>query len=309
MTLSRERIAVSVVMPTTGDRPLERSIRSALDQEGVEVEVIVVMNGRGELSPVVDDPRVRVTHSDPNLAGNGARSHGIREATHDLVALLDDDDYWQPTKLQSQLRFVAARMDASPLAAADWIVSCAVIEHPDAGETRVVPTRDPGSIVDIAEYLARRPRLRSIGQQFQSSTLVFPRRLGIEHPFDPHLRVHQDWGWVIDCARAGAVTLCLYEPLSHRVMGSPNAITRSIKWRESLRWSTRYLSSSSRRARGDFALTIAADRAMAGRELSGWAACGWAGVRDGLPGFPAWIFYLSLLARPITQRNRPLGNA
>lgn len=309
MTPTRGRIAVSVVIPTTGDRPLERSIRSALDQEGVDVEVIVVMNGRGQLGEVLDDPRVRVTNSDPALAGNGARSHGISEATHDLVALLDDDDYWQPTKLSRQLQFVSERIGGEEIAETDWIVSCAVFEHPDAGETRIVPTRDPGTIADIAEYVARRPRLRSIGQQFQSSTLVFPRRLGIEHRFDPQLRVHQDWGWVIDCARAGALTMCLYEPLSHRVMGSPNAITRSIKWRESLRWSARYLAASSRRARGDFALTIAADRAIAAREFSGWAACGWAGVRHGVPGFPAWIFYLSLLVRPVTQRRRSRADA
>jgi hypothetical protein len=292
-------IRVSVVIPTTGHRSLERAISSALAQRGVEIEVVVVNNGRGELGPVPDDARVRVITSEPALAGNGARSRGIAESTHPLVALLDDDDYWQADKLIRQYRYVVASgIPADRIAESRWVVSCAVVEHSPTRPDRVVPKEDPASLRDVSEYLARRPKLKSIGQQFQSSTLLFPRALGVELPFDPSARVHQDWGWVIAAQRLGATILCLYEPLSHRVMGSPGAITTSIKWRESLDWGNRNLAASSRRARGDFALTIAADRAFAARDLSGWVTCGLTGVHRGTPGVSAWIFYLSLLVRP-----------
>jgi hypothetical protein len=291
---------VSVVIPTTGTRCLHDTVSSALGQQGVEVEVVVVMNAAGDLPPVPDDPRVRVVRSDPALAGNGARSHGIRESSHDLVALLDDDDYWRPDKLARQHRYVLDQQLPSDA----WVVSCAVVEHGADGASKVVPTEDPGEVADVAEYLAGRPRLRSIGQQFQSSTLLFPRRLGVEHPFDPAVRVHQDWGWVVECQQAGATILCLYEPLSHRSTGSADALTRSITWRSSLEWADRHLAGSSLRARGDFAMTIAADRAVAARSLAGWLACGWVAVRHGRPGWTAWVFYLFLITRLV--RSAPL---
>ena len=289
--------AVSVVIPTTGERSLDRSVQSALEQEGVTVEVVVVMNGRGEIGELVDDERVRVVHSDPVLKGNGARSVGIVESRYPLIALLDDDDYWQPDKLIRQYNYVADAQTSND----KWVVSCAVNEHSPTQPTRIVPTEAPTNLDDVAEYLARRPKLLSIGQQFQSSTLLFPRQLGIEKPFNPTAAVHQDWGWVIGAQRSGADIFCLYEPLSHRVMGSPNAITSSIKWKESLRFGTQMLAPSSRRARGDFALTIAADRAIAAHDYRGWLTCGWTGIRTGSPGLPAIIFYLSLLIRP--RRN------
>jgi hypothetical protein len=216
---------VSVVIPTTGTRCLHDTVSSALGQQGVEVEVVVVMNAAGDLPPVPDDPRVRVVRSDPALAGNGARSHGIRESSHDLVALLDDDDYWRPDKLARQHRYVLDQQLPSDA----WVVSCAVVEHGADGASKVVPTEDPGEVADVAEYLAGRPRLRSIGQQFQSSTLLFPRRLGVEHPFDPAVRVHQDWGWVVECQQAGATILCLYEPLSHRSTGSASSTRSTLR--------------------------------------------------------------------------------
>lgn len=294
MVSNEQPVSISVVVPTRGGRSLLRSVHSALEQRGVDVEIIVVMNGVGEIGAIPNDPRVRVIHSSPALAGNGARARGIVESRHALVALLDDDDYWEADKLALQYRHV---LDLN-VGDAEWIVSCAVREHSDSRPSKIVPIEDPNPITDIAEYLARRPQLHSIGQQFQSSTLLFTRQLGIDVPFDPAVRVHQDWGWVIDAQRSGARVLCLYEPLSHRVMGSPNAITGTIRWRESLRWGTRMLTSSSRRARGDFAMTIPADRAMRSRDLRGWAVCGWEALRHGSPGLPALIYFLSLLVRP-----------
>jgi glycosyltransferase involved in cell wall biosynthesis len=50
--------------------------------------------------------------NDSNRGASHSRNRGIRQAKHELVALVDDDDEWLPRKLQRQVEvFAAAPMD------------------------------------------------------------------------------------------------------------------------------------------------------------------------------------------------------
>ena len=105
---------VSVVVSTQNRWPLmaRTSLRAALLQEDVELEVLVVDDGSDERAPGdlpgLDDPRVRVLRHDAPLGVASARNAGIREARGAWVALLDDDDVWAPRKLRSQVDAAAA---------------------------------------------------------------------------------------------------------------------------------------------------------------------------------------------------------
>lgn len=97
---------VSVVIPTR-DRPelVARAVATALAQEGVALEVIVVDDGSVPPAspPQLGDPRVRVLRHARSLGVAAARNAGIGAARSEWVAFLDDDDLWAPAKLAAQL--------------------------------------------------------------------------------------------------------------------------------------------------------------------------------------------------------------
>jgi glycosyltransferase involved in cell wall biosynthesis len=105
------RDLVSVVIPTHARcQILQRTLRSVLEQEDVDLEVVVVDDGSADGTPdmlaALTDPRVRaLRHETPKGVG-AARNAGIGVARGRWLAFLDDDDLWAPRKLVEQLRAV-----------------------------------------------------------------------------------------------------------------------------------------------------------------------------------------------------------
>ena len=106
---------VSIVIPTR-DRPdvVQRAIASALSQEGVSVEVIVVDDGSRHRLPEPRPEQVRVLRHEKSRGVAAARNTGVAEARGEWVAFLDDDDLWAPAKLRRQL--AAARSGGADFA-------------------------------------------------------------------------------------------------------------------------------------------------------------------------------------------------
>jgi glycosyltransferase involved in cell wall biosynthesis len=103
---------VTVVIPTRDRWGLleRRALRSALRQENVRVEVVVVDDGSAEQAPasVGADERVRLVRHETSRGVAAARNTGIGEARAAWTAFLDDDDLWAPRKLREQLDRLAA---------------------------------------------------------------------------------------------------------------------------------------------------------------------------------------------------------
>lgn len=107
---------VSVVIPTCqGGARIADALARLNRQTFTDFEVIVVNDGSTDgTSAVVDqlsraDSRIRLIEQD-NQGIAAARNTGIAAARGDFVAFLDDDDLWNPRKLELQL----ARFDATP---------------------------------------------------------------------------------------------------------------------------------------------------------------------------------------------------
>lgn len=120
---------VSVVIPTHDRWTLlgMHALRSALSQEDVSLEVIVVDDGSPHEAPHVEgleDPRVRVIRHDRPRKAAAARNTGIAAARGVWLAFLDDDDLWAPTKLRTQL-------EAAATSGAAWVYTAAVTVDPD----------------------------------------------------------------------------------------------------------------------------------------------------------------------------------
>ena len=117
MAGSRLSVTVSVVIPTYNRAALVgEAIESALAQTHRDLEVIVVDDGSTDDTPKhvarVSDPRVRFLCR-PHAGVAAARNAGIAAAAGEVVAFLDSDDLWKPTKLETEL----AALERHPAAA------------------------------------------------------------------------------------------------------------------------------------------------------------------------------------------------
>ncbi len=145
---------VSVVIPLyQTERYIAAAVGSVLAQTFGDFEVIVVDDGSRDRGPDIarecGDRRVRVvTQANRGLAG--ARNTGIRDATGELIALLDADDLWEPTKLERHL----AQLDADP--GLDVSFSASRLIDEDGHDVGLVQSPLGGRLRD-EDFLCRNP--------------------------------------------------------------------------------------------------------------------------------------------------------
>lgn len=107
---------VSVIIACyNGAQVIPRAIDSALAQQGVDVEVVVVDDGSRDNSREVvgayaDTHPVRLICHETNKGIPGTRNTAIGAATGDFIGFLDQDDLWYPDRLASALEV----FDADP---------------------------------------------------------------------------------------------------------------------------------------------------------------------------------------------------
>src|SRR5262245_46984236 len=103
---------VSIVIATRNyGRYLAGALQSVLDQTWHDLEVIVIDDGSTDdtpdvIRPFLADPRVR-TQSTDGLGQSRAKNLGVQLSRAPLIAFLDGDDEWLPTKLERQLALFA----------------------------------------------------------------------------------------------------------------------------------------------------------------------------------------------------------
>jgi glycosyltransferase involved in cell wall biosynthesis len=88
-----------------------------LNQTYPNVEVLVVNDNepndeytvqvKQALKVFVDEPRVRLVMQDMHVNGAKARNVGIEAAKGELIGFLDDDDEWEPTKAELQVKYLS----------------------------------------------------------------------------------------------------------------------------------------------------------------------------------------------------------
>lgn len=97
---------VSVIIPTyNGEDTLARAIQSVLMQS-VEVEILICDDGSSDRTlEIARQYACRIFVNEKHTGGpNAGRNTGIRNATGELIAFLDQDDEWLPGKLLTQIR-------------------------------------------------------------------------------------------------------------------------------------------------------------------------------------------------------------
>jgi glycosyltransferase involved in cell wall biosynthesis len=101
---------VSIIMPAYNrEQYLAAAIDSVLAQTYQDWELIVVDDGSTDSSPVIAQAYARehpgrvIFERQENAGPTAARNNGIRRAGGRLIAFLDSDDLWVPTKLERQV--------------------------------------------------------------------------------------------------------------------------------------------------------------------------------------------------------------
>ena len=206
--------AVSVVIPVhNGEHFIREAVQSALIQEGVEVEVVVVNDASRDntlniLTSITDDRLVTID-LERNVGGAKARNIGVSSAKHDWIAFLDADDIFLPFKLTRQIDVLSASNTPSMAATNYWDhrgnLGIAMRGEQIAIGQREILTKQYD--VPTSGWLLQRRDYEAIG----GFTEQFPR--------------HQDVEMLVRYLKFGKV-IVLNEPLfSKRLFGRPAAAT------------------------------------------------------------------------------------
>ncbi len=217
---------VSVVIPTHR-RPelLCRAIRSVLAQTFSSLEVVIVDdNGVGHpqqtktqrlLTETFDDPRIRYIVNHGESGGSGARNTGIHHATAGYIAFLDDDEDWEPEKLEMQV----ALLDSS--APDVGVIDAGFRDHKADGRIRTARPKMQGWILERL--------LRKTGGRAPKLSTVLCRREVFDTvgTFDTSLPARQDYDLYIRIARHFRFESVM-EPLANKRSDADQRITGNI---------------------------------------------------------------------------------
>jgi glycosyltransferase involved in cell wall biosynthesis len=209
---------VSIVIPTRNRvRMVVRAIRCALGQTGVATEVIVIDDGSsdGTQAAVRDrfGDRVTLVRRDGGQGVGSARNEGIRRASGEYVAFLDDDDVWAPQKLISQI-------EVGEHTGRGWVYAGMVTVD---ARLRILYGVRP----DPAEVIARDILVRNRLPSGPSNVVVRRELLESSGGFDPDLRYHEDWDLWIRLSRASPPA-CVDRPLLAHVEHGGNTPVDAI---------------------------------------------------------------------------------
>lgn len=171
---------VAVVIPTFR-RPqlLRQAVNSVLAQTFTDFTVVVVDDGGGQAVGLPDDPRIRVVRLSRNTGVLGVVNNvGIRLTRSRYVALLNDDNRWRPTHLETALEVLERDAD---------LVYTAIRRH-----------AADGSHVDVLSVPFDRRTFRRVPYA-DSSSLVVRRSPGVLFDRTPRGKrdvIKEDWAFV-----------------------------------------------------------------------------------------------------------------
>jgi succinoglycan biosynthesis protein ExoO len=204
---------ISVIIAAyNAEKYIERAIRSALDQESVSVEVIVIDDNSTDGTPAtiarINDPRVTFISLSVNSGPSVSRNTGIAAASAPWIAILDSDDMF----LQGRLARCLLR---AKMLDADIVVDNLVARRvTDKAEYPMFP---PASFSRIGVLTLE--RFTSVKRFFPGGRTslgylkpVFRAEFLRQHGlcYDPALRIGEDY--LLMCEALASGPRCAVEP-------------------------------------------------------------------------------------------------
>jgi glycosyltransferase involved in cell wall biosynthesis len=180
--------SISVIIPFyNGSKFIANTLASVFRQDLQPLEVIVIDDGsRTEESAVLEGfkDRIRIIHQQ-NTGVSGARNTGIASARGLWIALLDQDDLWEPDKLSRQWSYIEQHPECKAVHTA-----VKAIKH----DGHVVIYRKKALVFD--DFLQAHPN-----PSYLSSTMISREGLLLAGLFNPTLPYSQDLECFLRCSR------------------------------------------------------------------------------------------------------------
>jgi glycosyltransferase involved in cell wall biosynthesis len=201
---------ISVVIPCHNARAfIADALASALGQDGVDVECIVVDDASSDGTPdmlremACREPRLKPLFLEQNLGPSGARNRGLEAASGEWVALLDADDTFEQGRL-------AALANAAGRHKAEMVFDNLLVFPLSAGQPpQQVEFFAPDTVtrIDIARYfrLASEGKPLTLGYGKPIFLRSFLDSQGLR--FDTRYRVAEDFLFYTDCFMRAGCTL------------------------------------------------------------------------------------------------------
>ena len=218
-------MSVVVAAYRTRERAV-RAVRSALDQTGVDVEVIAVDDASGDgtadLLRALADPRLRVLEQGTNGGPGAARNRALDVARGTWVAILDSDDWFAPERC-ARLLDLAAAGGASLVADNLWLVPPGLAAPRGTlfgGRLREPRTFDAAGFVR-ATLPGRATLALGLAQPLVRRDLIERDRVR----YDARIRYTEDFEFSLRCLLAGGRLLVTPAAYYFYSWGHPGAVT------------------------------------------------------------------------------------
>lgn len=299
------RPRVSVIIPTF-DRPqeLREAVASVFAQTFQDFEVVVTVDGGGTSSveALSEFPEARMTVLTPQsrLGNAEARNLAIRSAKGELVALLDDDDFWKPEKLARQVALYDAEDDQR------LVVSCPFEVRSEA-EHLLWPQRRPEPGEPVSEYIFCRHRSVAVEGAVQTSTLLAAKALFDDVPFDRDLPRMVDLDWLLRAAEVGARIVFTEgdKPLSvYAVDDSRVRVSHQARWQWEREFARQRRHLFTDRSYAAFMLTSCSLAASRAGDPGAFFPLLLTALRDGKPSMAELAFHTANTSLPLTVKRR-----
>ena len=189
---------ICVVIPAyNSEATLLRALDSVAAQSLAPSEILVVNDASSDATPSLakDYGRaaVNVINMRTNVGASGARNQGVRMASADLVAFLDADDEWLPTKLEKQVRLILANQNSTFCSCGSSLISPDGLNLGDIYRGQMVTTGPDAWKALLKDNYVTTP-----------SVLVWRRHLLALGGFDESLKIAEDQDmWIRLAARGG----------------------------------------------------------------------------------------------------------
>ena len=191
---------VSVVICTTGDRldELKLSIESVLMQSERVRELIVVWDCANvpetfEMKHQKEIPVAFISTGSYRSGVSRARNLGISKSTGEIVAILDDDDFWFPNKIKRQIEFVN-----SISVEKFFLITEALLVDENYFVIRKSGTQGrSGCGLDLKDYFHNIP-IRSASIYIPTSSFFFHKSITESIHFDVNLHSNEDLQFIFE---------------------------------------------------------------------------------------------------------------